>query len=619
MLYTHKDHGNRMSLSLSSCLSLGFALLLLSCTSQPSSEEGAASYESKLSHAKEAGPAGIEKLAPLLTSSDGNVRRGAIRTVREIAFDATRPGADENRIAASAAIIKLIKTHPDLPDRTRLQLYQDLAVLSPDADSLAGLPVSAGDVMFFTRAVEKGQAMDAYLDELEAQRAEEGSGAVIGKYRSLLASGKPQIRAAALRALTDMGAKDLFLEYLACLDSDNLSLRQIGQAALVEMQEPATSARLQGAWDKASPPVRGGILRVLFRRRDPEALALLHWAARKGSLTERVVALELLGGLSIEDVTPLLQQTLAETDPQIQAAAGAALTQLADRALSDASKQAKVIPAATAAQARALLHPVLERCKGNTELRLAMRVLERCADADSLALARPLLANKVTREEAARVCVAAAKTLEAKHQAKRTLNEIYKLSQSRSTRRSAIDGLETLGVSTGGYARRAGFLNEWYLIGGFQKTSKETLGQHPFGTKGPDPRQPFDRKGKPIAWKSRKTKDPDGIYDLRFLKPSINTAAYAFTTIDWPRTEPLLIKAGSDDSIAIWVNGKLVHDHYIPRGVTPDSDKVPVTFQKGTNRILVKIGQGSGGWGFCIRLATQDGKPIDLTQRRPAH
>jgi len=627
----------------------GLALFSLSCSSQPNANTDPEPYVAKLARAKEAGPAGIAQLAPLLVSPDGRVRRGAMRTLREIALHATRPGADAERRAATQALVKLAREHPDLGERMQMQLRQILSVVAPDPARVADLLPTVGGVRFVpprqgpaaatTQAVamrdvpasvRKGQGtsaeLDAWLSRLQGMRKNNASTGLFQEYDALLASDRPQIRAAALHALSEMGGTGLIHDYLDCLDSDNLSLRQIGMAALVALQAEGTTKKLLASWERATPRTRGGILRVLIRRGDSEGLTLLQRAAREGTVTQRVVALELMGGLKPTEVQDLLLETLGQSDPKLQGAAAAALTQMAARQLDQAEKQVRALPAAArktagakmemtaAAEARALLHPVLENCKGTTELRLAMRVLARCADADSLALVQPLLADKVTREAAARVSVAAAETLTDKELAKRILNEVYDASPSRSTRRAAIDGLEALGVSTTSYARRKGFINEWFLMGGLPKTSKETLGQHPFGSEGPDPSRSLILNGKRLAWHKKKTKDPDGIYDLSFLKPKIDTAAYAFTILDWPRAESLLIKAGSDDSIAIWVNGKLVHNHYIPRGIAVDSDEVPVHFREGPNRILVKIGQGSGGWGFCIRLATKDGKPIDLTK-----
>ena len=53
----------------------------------------------------------------------------------------------------------------------------------------------------------------------------------------------------------------------------------------------------------------------------------------------------------------------------------------------------------------------------------------------------------------------------------------------------------------------------------------------------------------------------------------------------------------------IWLNGELVHENWVSRGVTIDNDRVPVTFQKGMNQLILKIqNQGGGPWGFCCQM-----------------
>jgi len=43
-----------------------------------------------------------------------------------------------------------------------------------------------------------------------------------------------------------------------------------------------------------------------------------------------------------------------------------------------------------------------------------------------------------------------------------------------------------------------------------------------------------------------------------------------------------------------------------------DEDKVTVTLREGTNRIVLKVLQGGGQWGYTVRVMTSDGTPIEL-------
>jgi hypothetical protein len=77
---------------------------------------------------------------------------------------------------------------------------------------------------------------------------------------------------------------------------------------------------------------------------------------------------------------------------------------------------------------------------------------------------------------------------------------------------------------------------------------------------------------------------------------------YAWAQIDMPEEQPAVLGIGSDDGVKIWLNGKLVHENWIIRGVEFDSDRVPVVFKEGINQLVIKIQNRGGPWGFCCRL-----------------
>ncbi len=85
---------------------------------------------------------------------------------------------------------------------------------------------------------------------------------------------------------------------------------------------------------------------------------------------------------------------------------------------------------------------------------------------------------------------------------------------------------------------------------------------------------------------------------------------YAYTRLVSDAERDVWFLIGSDDAIKVWCNGALVHDHRASRAVTMDEDSCRVHLRKGTNDILVKITQGEGGWGFCLRVADELGAPV---------
>jgi CubicO group peptidase (beta-lactamase class C family) len=112
--------------------------------------------------------------------------------------------------------------------------------------------------------------------------------------------------------------------------------------------------------------------------------------------------------------------------------------------------------------------------------------------------------------------------------------------------------------------------------------------------------------GTSAAWFSHTT--TNDIVDLEALfssRPSTsNVVAYAYATLRAKKPGRTHLGVGSDDGVRIWLNGELVHENLVNRGVNKDQDRVAVELRKGDNTILVKIEQGHGGWGFALRCMT---------------
>ena len=107
-------------------------------------------------------------------------------------------------------------------------------------------------------------------------------------------------------------------------------------------------------------------------------------------------------------------------------------------------------------------------------------------------------------------------------------------------------------------------------------------------------------------------------------------ATYLFRTITSPRPTTVNASLGSDDGIAVWLNGRLVWAHDVPRGAGPDQDQVQLALRAGENQLLMKIYNQGGGHGFYFQLGTaarslalgraaaQRGVPLDPAALRMA-
>src|SRR6478736_6251111 len=112
---------------------------------------------------------------------------------------------------------------------------------------------------------------------------------------------------------------------------------------------------------------------------------------------------------------------------------------------------------------------------------------------------------------------------------------------------------------------------------------------------------PISVNGKELKWQLISWKDDIVDLDSIYHRPDF-VYAYALSEIKADAPGNAFLAVGSDDGIKVWLNGKLVHDNWAPRGVTKDEDLVPVTLVKGSNQLLLKVQDIQGGWGFAARL-----------------
>ena len=80
--------------------------------------------------------------------------------------------------------------------------------------------------------------------------------------------------------------------------------------------------------------------------------------------------------------------------------------------------------------------------------------------------------------------------------------------------------------------------------------------------------------------------------------PEDDVTGYALTYLESDRDQNYLLSLGSDDTIKIWVNDELVFSKYVHRPLRRADDVIQLPVFKGKNKILVKVTNGYGPWGF---------------------
>ncbi|MHC4248062.1 MAG: LamG-like jellyroll fold domain-containing protein, partial [Planctomycetota bacterium] len=142
-------------------------------------------------------------------------------------------------------------------------------------------------------------------------------------------------------------------------------------------------------------------------------------------------------------------------------------------------------------------------------------------------------------------------------------------------------------------------VKDWWAVGGFDNTDWKAYGQ------------PFVGPGKvdvtkPVRGKKWRRMGPDayaqGFLDLDMLQKGENLVAYLYTEVDSDSARKTDLRIGADDGFTVWLNGKKVHEDRTQRAVVPDEVVIPVALVKGRNTVLARVQNGTGPWGFMMRI-----------------
>lgn len=81
--------------------------------------------------------------------------------------------------------------------------------------------------------------------------------------------------------------------------------------------------------------------------------------------------------------------------------------------------------------------------------------------------------------------------------------------------------------------------------------------------------------------------------------------AYLRTFIWSPEAVSLDVYAGSQESLKLWCNGRIVFSTFVKREAAPDQEHASVPVRRGWNTVLAKVVQDEAQWQFLFRLDGQ--------------
>jgi hypothetical protein len=109
-------------------------------------------------------------------------------------------------------------------------------------------------------------------------------------------------------------------------------------------------------------------------------------------------------------------------------------------------------------------------------------------------------------------------------------------------------------------------------------------------------------QGRKMRWRKFNSPTPAEIDLLPLYENNKRVLAYAYGQIDCPQARKVMASFGSNDGIEIILNGRTIFKKLVKRNLVVDEDHVLLDLQQGKNHLLLKIYQGSGGWGFSFQM-----------------
>jgi len=160
--------------------------------------------------------------------------------------------------------------------------------------------------------------------------------------------------------------------------------------------------------------------------------------------------------------------------------------------------------------------------------------------------------------------------------------------------------LETLARERGGVQAPL-TLGPWYSCGPFKAKTRDSFTEAYPPESGDTPTRTYE--GGALRWTERPAWH-DGTVIL--FEETDFCAMFLSRTITVPRDTALAFSLGSDDGIKVWMDGTLVLAHDIYRGAAPDQDQLVVRLSRGEHRMLIRINNGQGDFGYYFAVVNRE-------------
>jgi hypothetical protein len=143
-------------------------------------------------------------------------------------------------------------------------------------------------------------------------------------------------------------------------------------------------------------------------------------------------------------------------------------------------------------------------------------------------------------------------------------------------------------------------LGDWHVIGPFDNTGGKGFATVYEPEKEIDLKATYDGKGEKAVWREGKFVDGQ-VNNLALFNAKENAVCYVYRPIYCQKPMDLPVSLGSDDGLAVWLNGKSVVSQNVSRACAPDQARVTLKLQAGKNDFLMKVTQTTASWEFYFQ------------------
>lgn len=562
----------------------------------------------------------VGPVAALLDSSDPILREKARAALQEIgttqaaaALAAALPAADADFKCALLNALGGIKNETTLPAVLRHTRDGNPKVRAAAARAAAwtGNPAYLTELRS-VRAASTPEtsfdATDALLRLADAMGLKGGNwDTVLGIYREVLnTAADPVQKSGAIAGLGRFGDETVVLSIIDAMKGEQgRALEPAALAAFDSLQGAAVVHALMDAYPTVSDDMRLSLIYLFGRRRHPACLELLGETARSENPVFRRAALNALIESRLPEALPDLLAAVQGGTPDDKALVADGLNQLGQVWRNDGHREA-------AGKAFLALYQAADSEAAKRE---ALEGIKQCPVAEAFDVVLADISPEEMGELPVSMVAGVARAMADAGRGADADRLIESLLPRINTTDGLRDALQFLSPmkDASALASRLGLVLMWRLVGPFPFSKTQGF---PICIKEPnvDLNATYTVDGKPVTWTVYTSPDASGIVDLlSVFGAQNNVCAYAYAEISIYEETEAVVRVGSDDGIKVWVNGDVIHENNIDRGMMLDQDQAPAKFRAGKNAILVQISQNTGGWNFCLRLTKPDGAVLPFT------